>query len=221
MTQFKEKSANGEARVGLFTYPVLMAADILLYETATVPVGDDQRQHMALAREIARRFNGLYGDIFVVPEMVKTTLGARVMDLQNPLNKMSKSVKSPGTVLMLDSATVIKRKVMRAATDSESGVAYDKDSRPGLANLLEIYGALSGESVHKVAARYSNYRDLKGDLGDLICGALAPIGERYGDIRTNISGLEEIMVAGAAKAASVSGPVYERATAAMGLPKSI
>ncbi len=152
MTQFKEKSAGRDSvRVGLFTYPVLQASDILLYDAERVPVGEDQRQHLELARELAQRFNRRFGTTFVVPEASIPPLGARVMDLQHPDRKMSKSVNSPlGTVLVLDEPAEILRKVKRAVTDTDGEVRYDPEAKPGLSNLLELLGVVTGRAPDRV-----------------------------------------------------------------------
>jgi len=219
MTQFKEKSGRQKGyRVGLLTYPVLMASDILLYETAQVPVGDDQRQHLELTRELAERFNHRFGETFVVPEAVLPLAGARVMDLQEPTRKMSKSVSSPmGSIYLWDTPGDIERKVKRAVTDTDNDVRVDWEAKPGVSNLLEIFASLSGETPERVALRYTQYGELKGDLATLIATSLAPIAARYRDLRRDETHLAAIVAHGAAKAAEVSGPVYRRAAAAMGL----
>ncbi len=163
MTQFKDKGQGQEAaRVGLFTYPVLMAADILLYDAERVPVGDDQRQHLELARELAVRFNNRYGPVFTVPEAAIPAVGARVMDLQHPERKMSKSVESPlGTIAVLDEPGEIERKVKKAVTDTDGEVRYDPEAKPGLSNLLELLAAATDRRPEEVAAGYARYGDLK------------------------------------------------------------
>ena len=166
MTQFKEKSSRKHGyRVGLLTYPVLMAGDILLYETAEVPVGDDQRQHLELTRVIAERFNNRYGETFVVPVGVQPKVAARVMDLQEPTRKMSKSISSPlGSIFVTDSASAIDKKIKKAVTDTDGDVRYDWENKPGISNLLEIYSSFSHEPPEEVAERYTRYGDLKSDL---------------------------------------------------------
>ena len=163
MTQFKDKGKGQEAaRVGLFTYPVLMAADILRYDAERVPVGDDQRQHLELAREVAVRFNNRYGPVFTVPEAAIPAVGARVMDLQHPERKMSKSLESPlGTIAVLDEPDEIQRKVKKAVTDTDGEVRYDPEAKPGLSNLLELLAAATDRRPEEVAAGYSRYGDLK------------------------------------------------------------
>jgi len=219
MTQFKEKASRQDGyRAGLFTYPVLMAADILLYETRQVPVGDDQRQHLELTREIAQRFNNRYGETFVVPEAVMPAAAARVMDLQEPTRKMSKSVSSPqGSLYLMDSPADIERKIKRAVTDTDGEVRVDWDAKPGVTNLLEIFASFSGERPQDVAARYERYGDLKSDLAALVVESLAPISARYHELRSDPAHLSSVIARGAQKAAEVAGPTYQRAATAMGL----
>jgi tryptophanyl-tRNA synthetase len=219
MVAFKEKSERQEGyRVGLLTYPVLMAADILLYETEEVPVGDDQRQHLELTRDVAERFNNRYGETFVVPVGVQPAVAARVMDLQEPSRKMSKSVSSPlGTILMFDSPAEIEKKIAKAVTDTDGTVRFDWDAKPGVSNLLEIFSSLSGETPPEVAARYSRYGELKNDLAALLVTTLAPLRERYETLLADPAQLTSIAEHGATKAARVAGPVYQRAARAMGL----
>jgi tryptophanyl-tRNA synthetase len=219
MTQFKEKASRQEGyRAGLFTYPVLMAADILLYETTQVPVGDDQRQHLELTREIAERFNKRFGQIFTLPVGVQPPSGARIMDLQEPTRKMSKSISSPmGTIYLDDDPAAIERKIKRAVTDTDDEVRFDWETKPGLSNLLEIFSSLTGEKPAEVAARYTRYGELKVDLAALVVEALSPISARYRELRANPAKLAAITQHGAQKAAAVSGPVYRRAARAMGL----
>src|SRR5580658_8339522 len=180
MTQFKDKGKGQDlARVGLFTYPVLMAADILLYDATHVPVGEDQRQHLELARELAVRFNHRYGDTFTVPEAAIPGAAARVMDLQHPERKMSKSVDSPlGTVGLLDSAEEITRKVKKAVTDTDGEVRYDRTAKPGVANLLELLAGATGRTPQEVATGYTRYGDLKRDVADALSELLRPVRER-------------------------------------------
>ncbi len=190
----------------------------MLYETAQVPVGDDQRQHLELTREVAERFNNRYGVTFVVPEAVTPPAGGRVMDLQEPTRKMSKSISSPmGSIYLGDTRAEVERKIKRAVTDTDNDVRVDWEKKPGVSNLLEIFASLSGESPATVAARYSGYGDLKGDLASLISETLAPLWERYRELRNDTKRLSEIAALGAEKAAAVSGPVYRRATQAIGL----
>jgi tryptophanyl-tRNA synthetase len=219
MTQFKEKSAGRESvGVGLHTYPVLMSADILLYDADRVPVGDDQRQHLELARELAIRFNHRYGETFVVPEAAIPAVGARVMDLQHPTRKMSKSVSSPlGTVGMLDAPEEITRKIKKAVTDTDGEVRYDWEKKPGITNLLEIYSSFSNDTPQAVAERYTRYGDLKKDLAALIIESLEPIHKRYDELLADPVELRAVVARGAVKASAVAGEVYRRAAQAIGL----
>ncbi len=219
MTQFKEKSSRQEGyRVGLLTYPVLMAGDILLYSAQEVPVGDDQRQHLELTRVVAERFNNRYGEIFTVPVAVQPAASARVMDLQDPTRKMSKSLASPmGLIYLNDAPEEIDKKVKRAVTDTDNEVRYDVDQKPGLSNLLEMYASFSGETPQEVALRYERYGDLKKDLSEVIITSLEPMQRRYRELRADEGALRTLAAHGAQKAADVAGPLYRRAAAAMGL----
>ena len=219
MTQFKEKASRQEGyRVGLLTYPVLMAGDILLYGAEEVPVGDDQRQHLELTRVIAERFNHRFGETFVIPKGVQPPVAARVMDLQEPSRKMSKSLSSPlGTVYLFDEPEVITKKIMKAVTDTDGEMRFDWEHKPGLSNLLEIYSSFSTETPEHVAARYSRYGDLKKDLAALLIESLAPIQFHYRELIAEPTTLLAAARRGAEKAAAVAGPVYERAARAMGL----
>ena len=179
MTQFKDKSAKHADNInaGLFTYPVLMAADILLYQTNLVPIGADQKQHLELARNIAQRFNGVYGDVFTVPEPLISKTGARVMSLQEPDKKMSKSDLGDGSVFLLDDPDTIRRKIKRAVTDSESEIRFDPENKPGVSNLLSIISAVSGESIDSVCTELSGqgYGALKARTADCVIAALEPL----------------------------------------------
>ncbi|HEY5304013.1 MAG TPA: tryptophan--tRNA ligase [Acidimicrobiales bacterium] len=219
MTQFKEKSSRQEGyRVGLLTYPVLMAGDILLYSAHEVPVGDDQCQHLELTRVLAERFNNRYGEVFTVPVAVQPSASARVMDLQEPTRKMSKSLASPqGLIYLNDAPAEIDKKIKRAVTDTDNEVRYDVEKKPGLSNLLEMFASFSGETPHDVARRYERYGDLKRDLSEVIIESLAPMQQRYQDLRADEGALRALAAQGAEKAAEVAGPLYRRAAAAMGL----
>jgi tryptophanyl-tRNA synthetase len=219
MTQFKDKSARGEfISAGLFTYPALMAADILLYDTDRVPVGDDQRQHLEFARDVAERFNARFGQTFVVPEASIATVAARVMDFQNPTAKMSKSVSSPqGTVLMLDDPKDIERKIKRAVTDTETDVRYDVEKKPGVSNLLAVLSACTGEAPEKLAERYEQYGSLKADTAAAVVEVLRPVQERYRQLIADEGELRRILAAGAAKAQVTASATMARARAAVGL----
>jgi tryptophanyl-tRNA synthetase len=219
MTQFKEKGGENESvRVGLFTYPVLQAADILLYDATRVPVGEDQRQHLELTRDLAIRFNHHYGETFVVPELAIPPVAARVMDLQEPTRKMSKSVSSPlGTVGVLDTPEEVDRKVRRAVTDNESEVAYDPEKKPGVSNLLELLSAATGKSRDDLVEQYSTYSDLKRDLSEALVELLRPIREREAELSSDPGYVESVLVEGAAKARSVADVTLDRAMRAIGL----
>ena len=183
MTQFKDKSAKHADNInaGLFTYPVLMAADILLYQTNYVPVGADQKQHLELCRDIAQRFNGVYGDVFTVPEPLISKTGARIMSLQEPEKKMSKSDPEETFVSLLDDPDTIRRKIRRAVTDSETEIRFDPENKPGVSNLLNIISALSGDSMESLVAEMSGqgYGDLKNRAADCVIAALAPLQAEY------------------------------------------
>ncbi len=219
MTQFKDKSAGQDSvRVGLFTYPVLQAADILLYDAERVPVGDDQRQHLELTREVAIRFNHRYGDTLVVPEAAIPTAGARVMDLQHPESKMSKSVNSPlGTVLMLDSPEEIRRKVKKAVTDTDGEVHYDPVAKPGVSNLLELLAVSTGRTPKDVAGSYERYGDLKADLAEALIELLRPVRERREALAADPGAVPAMLATGAEKARSVASATYARSAEAIGL----
>ncbi|HMI29113.1 MAG TPA: tryptophan--tRNA ligase [Gaiellaceae bacterium] len=218
MTQFKEKAAEEEfVSAALFTYPVLMAGDILLYQTDIVPIGDDQRQHLELSRDIAQRFNSRYGETFVVPEGVFPETGGRVMNLQEPDVKMSKSRGAEsGTVLMLDPPDTIRKKVKTAVTDSGSDVRYDPKEKPGISNLIELLTVVTGDSIKDVEARYdgSGYGQFKTDVGDAIVELLGPIQTRYHELRSDPAELQRLLEMGAEKARASSAPtlslMYER-----------
>lgn len=204
MTQFKEKAKKSDDNVnaGLFAYPVLMAADILLYQSDFVPVGDDQKQHLELARDLAERFNGRYSDTFVVPEPLIKEFGARIMSLQDPESKMSKSDKDENAfVLMLDSRDAISRKIKRAVTDSIGVVSYT-DEQPGVKNLLNIYSVMAGKSIERIVDDYEGkgYGIFKEDLTEVVIETLTPIQERYNEYRSNKDFLEKVYKEGAEKA---------------------
>lgn len=219
MTQFKEKSAGQESvTVGLFTYPTLMAADILLYQTDLVPVGEDQKQHLELARDIAIRFNNRYGETFTVPEPVIARMGARIMSLLEPEKKMSKSAPPNTHISMLDDASTIKKKINRAVTDSEGSVRYDLEHKPGVSNLLVIHSLCSGESVTSLEERYlgQGYGALKKGAIDAIVGTLEPIQARYRELLESGEVLE-ILKRGAEKAERVAAPTLRQVRQALGL----
>jgi tryptophanyl-tRNA synthetase len=220
MTQFKEKSKEGEesARVALFTYPVLQAADILLYDADQVPVGEDQRQHIELCRDVALRFNHRYGETFVVPEATLPRIGARIMDLQRPTSKMSKSSESPqGTVLVLDEPDAIRKKFKRAVTDTGTDVAFEPEKKPGVSNLLQILGAATGRKPAEVAGGYSQYGPLKADTAEAVIEVLRPLRERYAELASDPEAVRATLGQGAEKAQAVAAATLERAKNAMGL----
>jgi tryptophanyl-tRNA synthetase len=219
MTQFKDKGRRqAQVRVSLFTYPVLMAADVLLYDTNEVPVGDDQRQHLELTRELAIRFNNRYGKTFVVPEAAIPGTAARVMDLQHPERKMSKTVDSPlGTIGLLDSDEDIARKVRRAVTDTDGEMRFDRAAKPGLANLLELLAAATNRRPEQVAKDYTSYGELKNDVAAALCEMLRPIRERRLALEDDLAYVDAVLERGAAHAREVAGATYARAADAMGL----
>jgi tryptophanyl-tRNA synthetase len=220
MTQFKDKSARYGAEstsVGLFDYPVLMAADILLYQTEVVPVGDDQRQHVELTRDLAERFNARFGETFVVPKALIPTENARIYDLQNPSSKMSKSAESgAGIVWLLDEPNVTRKKIMRAVTDTSGEVRFDRENKPGVSNLLSIYSAFSGRPVADVEAEFAGggYGDLKKSLADLVISQFEPVRTRTLELLADPAELDRILAANAARAAEVAektlGAAYDR-----------
>ncbi len=219
MTQFKDKGKGQETvRVSLFTYPVLMAADILLYDATEVPVGDDQRQHLELTREVALRFNHRYGETFVVPEAAIPGTGARVMDLQHPDRKMSKSTDSPlGTIRLLDSDEEITRKVRKAVTDTDGEMRYDRVDKPGLANLLDLLAATTGRTPVEVAAGYERYGDLKNDVAAALCDLLRPVRARRAELEDDLPYVNDVLARGAAYAHDIAAATYARAADAIGL----
>ncbi|WP_069649975.1 tryptophan--tRNA ligase [Caloranaerobacter ferrireducens] len=208
MTQFKEKSRKNEANLnaGLFTYPVLMAADILLYQADLVPVGEDQKQHLELARDIAKRFNNRYSETFKIPEVYISKIGARIMSLQDPTSKMSKSDGNEnGYILLKDSPDTIRRKIKRAVTDSLNRVKYC-DEQPGIKNLITIYSKLSGDSIEEIEKRYEGqgYAKFKDDLAEVVVEGLRPLRERFEDLMKNKDYLEKVYIEGANKAQRVA-----------------
>lgn len=220
MTQFKDKSQRYGAdatSVGLFTYPVLMAADILLYQTDVVPVGDDQKQHVELTRDLAERFNGRFGETFVVPEPVIQSDTARIYDLQEPTSKMSKSAESQAGVLwLLDEPSVTAKKIMRAVTDSEGSVRYDRAEKPGVSNLLTIYSALTGRPISEIEDEYAGrgYGDFKKGLRDVVVAEFEPVRARALELLDDPAELDRLLGANADRAAEIAdatlATVYER-----------
>jgi tryptophanyl-tRNA synthetase len=225
MVQFKDKSdrasssGDGFVSAGLFTYPALQAADILLYDTDVVPVGDDQRQHIELARDVAIRFNNRCGeDVLVVPEHVIPPVGARIMDLQEPANKMSKSLDSPqGTILVLDDPKAIEKKIKRAVTDTDNEVRFDPVGKPGVSNLLSILGAVTDRDPAALADSYDLYGPLKADTAEAVVEALRPVQERYRALEADPAATAAILRTGAAKAREIASATLSRCQRAIGL----
>jgi len=220
MTQFKDKSAGKEAvSAGLLTYPPLMAADILLYKTDLVPVGEDQKQHLELTRDLAERFNKKYNDIFTVPEVRIPKIGARIMSLADPTKKMSKSdPNQKAFITLLDDPKVIEKKIKSAVTDSEGIVKFDKENKPGVSNLLSIYSILSGISIEDLEKKYEGkgYGDFKADTAAAVINALQPIQEKYYALLES-GEVDEILDRGAERANAQAGKMIKKMESAMGL----
>jgi tryptophanyl-tRNA synthetase len=219
MTQFKDKAGGQESvRVGLLTYPVLMAADILLYQTDQVPVGDDQRQHLELTRNIANRFNGRYREVFRIPEAIIPAVGARIMDLQNPQRKMSKSVSSPqGTINITDTADEIAKKVKRAVTDTDNLVTYDQKTKPGISNLLEILSATVDRGPSELANDFASYGALKEAVATSLIEHLGGVQRRMDELRSDLAYVHRALREGAEKAQSIAAVTLRDAREAIGL----
>ena len=221
MTQFKQKSRrnNENINAGLFTYPVLMAADILVYAATHVPVGEDQKQHLELTRDIAQRFNGVYGDVFTIPSPLIPDVGARIMSLQDPVKKMSKSDSSDNNVIaLLDAPDAIVRKIKRSVTDSGNEI-LNREDKPGIANLLTILSSIQGDSINSLEDRYqgSGYGELKADVAESVITLLEPIQHRYHEIRSDREGLKDILSSGAEKARTKAQTTLNRVRDALGL----
>ena len=220
MTQFKDKSAGKEAvSAALLTYPPLMVADILLYSADLVPVGEDQKQHLELTRDLAERFNKKYNDIFTIPEVRIPKVGARVMSLQDPTKKMSKSdPNQKGFISMLDEPKQIEKKIKSAVTDSEGIVRFDIENKPGVSNLLSIYSIVSGKTIAELETLYEGkgYGAFKGDLAEVIINALSPIQQKYNELMES-NELDEILDKGAEKARLVADKMVSKMEKAMGL----
>ena len=216
MVQFKDKSAKGgadAASVGLFTYPILQAADIVLYDADQVPVGEDQRQHLELTRDLAQRFNHRFGSTFVVPGPYILPEVAKIADLQDPSIKMSKSASAPqGIIDVLEDPVAIRRKIMRAVTDTDGEVRADEQAKPGVTNLLRIYSALSGEPVASLEQRYTGvgYGNFKKELAEVVVDAFAPIRERTEELLADDAQLDKLLAAGAARAHELAAPTMTR-----------
>lgn len=221
MTQFKDKSQKQETNMnaGLLTYPVLMAADILLYQSDLVPIGADQKQHLELARDLAIRFNNQYGDTFVVPDAYIPKVGARVMSLQEPTRKMSKSDPEDTYIAILDTPEVIARKCKRAVTDSEASVRYDPEGKPGVSNLMSIMGALTGDSMEQIEKNYASqgYGSFKTAISDLVIETLAPIQTEHKRIMADKAYLERVMRDGAEQAQRMAFKTLRKVRKKIGL----
>jgi tryptophanyl-tRNA synthetase len=206
MTQFKDKtqkSGSESASVGLFTYPILQAADILLYQPKAVPVGEDQRQHLELTRDLANRFNSRFGETFVIPEAVILKETAKIYDLQNPEAKMSKSAADPkGLINIMDETSAVVKKIKSAVTDTDGEIRFDRDTKPGVSNLLGIHSAISGESIASLEARFdgAGYGALKGEVADVVVSAIEPIRNRTEELLSDPAELDRLLADGAAKA---------------------
>ena len=224
MTQFKDKSEGKEfVSAALFTYPVLMAGDILLYQTDLVPIGDDQRQHLELARDVAERFNYRFGETFRVPEGQYPEIGGRIMDLQEPTNKMSTTLSSEqGAVYIVDSPDAIRKKFKSAVTDSGREVRYDPKEKPGVSNLLEIMSVATGEPIEALEQRFESagYGDLKEAVGESVVELLTPIRERYEALRADERELQRLLAMGAEKARRTAEPTLEAMYENMGFARS-
>lgn len=221
MTQFKDKAAKRESdfvSAGLFTYPALQAADILLYDAEEVPVGDDQRQHIEITRDIAIRFNHRFGETLVLPKAVHPKTGARVMDLQDPTSKMSKSaVADNGLIYMLDDNATIEKKFKRAVTDSDGVVAYDRENKAGISNLLDILSAATGTPIPQLVEQYSQYGPLKKDTGDAVIAVIEPIRSRYNELMNDKGQLAQLLKIGNQRAREVAARTLDRTHKAIGL----
>ena len=222
MTQFKDKSAKHADNInaGLFGYPVLMAADILLYDAAQVPVGDDQKQHLELSRDIANRFNNIYGPVFTVPEPMIPPVGARIMGLQDPTGKMSKSDDAETNALyLLDSPDVIVRKIKRAVTDMDGVVRFDIAAKPGVSNLLSILAATTGKTVTALEAEFEGkqYGAFKGAVADAVVECLKPVQAKYAELREDRDGLRAVLKDGAERASARANATLKRVHDVLGL----
>jgi tryptophanyl-tRNA synthetase len=221
MTQFKDKTAKREGHfisAGLFTYPALQAADILLYDAAEVPVGDDQRQHIEITRDIALRFNHRFGETFVVPKAVTPPAGARVMDLQDPSSKMSKSADSDaGCVYLTDTPELITKKFKRAVTDSETEVRYDPETKPGVSNLIDILAGATGQAPANLASQYTRYGDLKVATAEAVIEVIRPIQNRYQELLNDQAELSRLLRIGSEKARYVASATLQRTYNAIGM----
>ena len=222
MTQFKDKASKHSDNInaGLYTYPVLMAADILLYQANVVPVGKDQLQHLEITRDIAQRFNGIYGDVFTIPEPYTGKIGAGVKSLQNPEKKMSKSDENPNaSIYLMDDADTIRRKFKRAVTDSDTQVHYDVKEKPGISNLMDIYSAVTGKDMKDIEAEFAGvgYGDFKAAVGEAVAGLLAPMQERFEAIKNDKEYLDRVIGANDEKAFYFSNKTLRKVKKKVGL----
>ena len=221
MTQFKDKAQKHaeNINVGLFAYPTLMAADILLYQTNFVPVGNDQKQHIEITRDIAERFNAIYGDVFTIPEPLIGKVGARIMSLSDPTRKMSKSDPEDTFIAILDEPNVIRKKVRRAVTDSEALVKYDVENKPGVSNLMSIYSAVTGKAFAEIENEFvgKGYGDFKEAVADAVIAELEPIQARYRQISADKAYLNEVMTKGAERAAKLAARTMSKVRRKVGL----
>jgi tryptophanyl-tRNA synthetase len=221
MTQFKDKTAKGQnSNVGLFTYPMLMAADILMYDAAYVPVGEDQRQHLEITRDLAERFNTRFGDTLVVPDPYIVKGSAKIMDLQDPTSKMSKTGSSPkGLIDLMEDPARIAKNIRSAVTDTDGDVRYDPDVKPGVSNLLMIHSVLSGTPVDEVAASFAGrgYGDLKKEVAEVVVDQLTPFQERMAELLADPAELDRILADGADRARDVAVATMARVREAVGL----
>ncbi|MGZ4281092.1 MAG: tryptophan--tRNA ligase [Gaiellaceae bacterium] len=220
MTQFKEKGDQQQfVSAGLFTYPVLQAADILLYQTDVVPIGDDQRQHLELSRNVAERFNSRFGETFRLPEALIPEVGGRIMDLQEPTKKMSTTGGTPqGTIGVLDPPETVRKKFKTAVTDSGTDVRHDPDVKPGISNLMEILAIMGGQELSEIEARYDGqgYGAFKDEVAEAVVNALDPIRQRYEELRGDAAELDRLLALGAGKAREASAPTLEQMYKRMG-----
>nr|WP_330404352.1 tryptophan--tRNA ligase [Vallitalea okinawensis] len=226
MTQFKEKSAKHESNInaGLFTYPVLMAADILLFNTDLVPVGHDQKQHLELARDIASRFNNANGDVFTVPDPYIAKVAARVMSLQEPTKKMSKSDENPNAyILLLDEPNVIRNKIKRAVTDSDAEIRFDRGNKAGISNLIEIYSCFTGMTMDEVQSHFEGkgYGDFKKEVGDVVAEGLRPLQERYKELQKNKDYIDQIIKKNGETANYLAQKTLRKVKKKVGLPELV
>lgn len=226
MTQFKDKSAKHADNInaGLYTYPILMAADILLYQADVVPVGKDQLQHLEITRDIAQRFNGIHGDVFTIPEAYMGKIGAKVMSLQDPDKKMSKSDENPnGSIYLMDDPDTIRRKFKRAVTDSDTQVRYDEKNKPGVTNLIDIYCASTGKSKDDVEKEFDGrgYGEFKAAVGESVVAVLSPIQQRFEELKNDKSYLDQMIKANDEKAFYTSQKTLRKVKKKIGYTENI